>query len=69
MALVDDLIAKRDALVLALASTPSRPDYAIDGQSVSGNAYAQSLLDQITKLNEIIALQQGPVMIETQGTM
>ncbi len=56
MAYVDDLISARDTLAAALKANAGKPNYSIDGQSVTWG----ELLDRIQKLNEAINVAQGP---------
>lgn len=60
---IENLVAARSAILAQLATTAARPNYSIDGQSVSYDA----LLDRLAKLNEALAAFQGPVEVETYG--
>jgi hypothetical protein len=58
------LLAARSAALTALATGAGRPDYTIDGQSVSYS----SLVDRLARLNTAIAALEGPIELDTEGT-
>jgi len=58
------LITARSTVLAALAAGAGRPDYTIDGQSVSYG----SLVDRLARLNGAIAALEGPVELDTEGT-
>lgn len=57
------LIDARTALLTAIKDNAGKPDYTIDGQSVSWN----SLMSRLAMLNEQIAALQGPAVEITEG--
>lgn len=59
----ENLTTARNALALALATGAAKPNYVIDGQSVSWG----ELCDRIKKLDEAIAVANGPWEIVTEG--
>lgn len=60
---LENLIATRSALLAAMATGAGKPDYTINGQSVSWS----SLWDRLEKTNAMIAAIEGGGFIETQG--
>ena len=60
---IDNLIAARSALYAALAANAGKPNYSIDGQSVTWG----ELMDRIDKLNAAISIAQGPFEDMFQG--
>ena len=67
MTLVTDLTTIRDNLIAELTteSASPRPNYSIDGRSVSWNDYRISLLEQIKDLTEQIN-DLSPYIIRTR---
>lgn len=61
---LDLLLTARTSLLAALATGAGKPDYTIDGQSVSYG----SLIDRLAKLNAAIAVLEGPIELDTQGS-
>lgn len=53
---LENLISARDAIAQAIADNAGKPNYSIDGQSVSYD----SLMSQLTNLNSQIAAVGGP---------
>jgi hypothetical protein len=64
---LDNLLARRTAILAELATLASRVSYKIDGQEVDHNAYRKSLLAELKTLNELIDAAQGPFEVETKG--
>lgn len=64
---LDNLLARRSAILAELATLTSRASYSIDGQSVDHNAYRKSLLDEMAAINELVDTAQGPFEVETKG--
>lgn len=61
MALVDDLIATRDALVaqrLAVIQAGPKPSYSVHGHQYDWTAYLRYLGEEITTINKQIAQSQ-----------
>ena len=65
---LDNLLARRTAILTELNTLASRVSYKIDGQEVDHNAYRKSLLDELKAINELIDAAQGPFEVETKGT-
>ena len=59
---LENLVTARETLAAALAANAGRPNYSIDGQSVSWG----ELYDRIKKLDEAIATGQGPIEIASE---
>lgn len=59
---IDNLKAARTKILEALATNAGKPNYNIDGQQVSYD----TLLDRLTKLNDMIAAFEGPFEVATQ---
>jgi hypothetical protein len=57
------LLDARTALLTAMRDNAGKPDYTIDGQSVSWS----SVFDRLAVLNQQIAALQGPVVEITEG--
>lgn len=57
MAYIDDLKTARDNLATAYknATSSPKPNYSVDGQSVSWADYLRMLAEQLTAVNEAIA--------------
>lgn len=53
---LENLQTARETLAAALAENAGKPNYSIDGQSVSWG----ELMDRIGKLDEAISAAQGP---------
>lgn len=64
----DNLITIRDnvAAKLAAMSVNPKPNYSIDGESISWQSLFDSLTDQLKKLNELIAMSDGGFEVKTQ---
>jgi hypothetical protein len=45
----------------------SQPSYSIDGQWVDHTAYRQALLNELAKINELIARAEGPIEAAMRG--
>lgn len=60
---LENLQTARSAILTELAANAGKPNYTIDGQSVSRD----SLLDRLTKLNALINVFEGPFELETRG--
>ena len=59
---LENLEAALDALAAALAANAGKPNYSIDGQTVSWG----ELMDRMAKLQEAIANEQGPFEVQTE---
>lgn len=62
---LDNLKARKSAVLTELAAMGTKPDYSIDGQSVQWTSYRLSLLNELQMLNELIE-QTEPYDIRTQ---
>ena len=66
-----DLETRRDEICAELATltaqTGSGPDFSMDGVSISNDAHRMALLNELEKIQEMIARLSGPVVIRTQG--
>jgi len=60
MTALDDLKSARDTLAAALKDNAGKPNYSVDGQSVSWG----EMFDRLQKLNERIA-EMEPFEVET----
>lgn len=58
---------RKTAIITALASAGTAPDYSIDGQSVQRSANRRALLEELRTINELISLESGSFEIETHG--
>lgn len=65
MAYLDDLITARDTLAAAIKDNAGKPDYSIDGQSVSWT----SIISQLEALERQIAAAEGPTEEIIHGTI
>jgi len=54
---LENLETARDVLAAALATNAGRPDYSIDGETITFS----TLMDRMAKLDAMIATAQGPV--------
>lgn len=59
---LENLEAARDALAASLAANAGRPNYSIDGETITFG----ELCDRMAKLDEMIAAAQGPVEIYSE---
>ncbi len=64
---LENLKATKSRYLLELAAGPLKPTYTLEGQSVDWNTYRKSLLDAVTNLNTLIALEMGPAEVITEG--
>lgn len=64
---LDNLLARRSAILAELATLASRVSYKIDGQEVDHNAYRRSLLDELAAINQLVDGLQGPFEVETKA--
>jgi len=64
----ENLITLRDNVVARLAemSVNPKPNYSIDGESMSWGSLFDSLTQQLAKINELIAMSDGGYEIKTQ---
>ena len=60
---LENLTTAREALAAALATGAGKPNYTIDGQSVSWG----ELCDRMAKLDAMIATAAGPWEVITEG--
>lgn len=64
----ENLIIRRDAIMERLAALDvDKPDYSIDGESISWAANRASLMTELKQITEMIDQSEGPVVIETVG--
>lgn len=59
---LQNLEAARDALATSLAANAGRPNYSIDGETITFG----ELCDRMAKLDEMIAAAQGPVEVYSE---
>lgn len=64
---VENLITRRDVLAAELADLTSRPNFTADGINVDWQSHAQTLVDQIERLNKLIIEMSGPAVEVTYG--
>ena len=66
---LENLTTARDnyASQLASISAKPKPNYSLDGQSVSWAEYQAFLMDKIEKLNELIQQEGGPFELQTRA--
>lgn len=69
MASTEDLTEIRDNLIAAIkdATANPKPNYSIDGQSVSWGTFLDSLMARLKDIDEQIAAQE-PVEFVSRGT-
>jgi hypothetical protein len=67
MSELEALQTRKDTILAELAALSSQPSYSIDGQWVDHTAYRQALLNELMKLNELIALAEGPLESGLRG--
>lgn len=60
---LENLLTARAALTAAMAENAGKPDYSIDGQSVSWG----ELMNRLDVLNRLIAQTEGPTEINSTG--
>lgn len=66
--LVENLTTRRDNVAAELAAlAASKPDYSIDGESVSHAANRAALTQELKDLNEMIAQMAGPCVLMHTG--
>ena len=58
----ENLAAAKSALLATLAANGHKPNYSIDGQSVSWG----ELWDRIKKIDEALAATEGPFELQTE---
>lgn len=69
---LDDLtllrIAKRQLLELInQVQNKPRPNYDVDGQNIKWQDYLDSLYDKLKRINDLIAIEEGPIEEVTLG--
>lgn len=52
---------------LAEITANPKPDYSIDGKSVSWSGYVSMLTDQMQRINALIQAEGGPQWLPTQA--
>jgi hypothetical protein len=60
---LENLKAARTAILVAIASGAGKPNYTIDGQSVSWD----SLFTRLDQINKALAAVEGPVEVVSYG--
>lgn len=60
---LENLETARDVLAAALAANAGRPNYSIDGESITFG----ELCDRMAKLDAMIAASQGPVEVASEA--
>ena len=61
MTSLEALLTRKETILSELAAMSSQPSYSIDGQWVDHTAHRQALLNELEKLNELIAMEEGPL--------
>ncbi len=61
MSELEALQARKDTILTELSTLASQPSYSIDGQWVDHAAHRQALLNELARLNELIAQAEGPL--------
>jgi hypothetical protein len=64
---VNALVTQRDAIVAQLAALVAKPDYSIEGRSIQWAGLQSKLMDQLTAINKLIDIAEGPVEIHSEG--
>ncbi len=57
---LENLQTLKSNALAALAAMTIRPDYSIDGQAVQWDKHRQSLLDEVARIDGLIAAANGP---------
>lgn len=64
---LQNLITRKSEIISALTTIGTAPDYSINGQSVQRSSNRRALLEELKTINELIAIEQGPALIEIEG--
>jgi hypothetical protein len=65
---LENLIARRDAIAAELAGlSVSKPDYSIDGESISHASNRTALMNEMKMLDDMILDQSGPTLFYHTG--
>jgi hypothetical protein len=67
MSALTSLLARKETILSELAAMSSQPSYSIDGQWVDHTAHRQALLNELEKLNALIAMEEGPLEAPLRG--
>jgi hypothetical protein len=67
MSALTSLVSRKETILTELAAMASQPSYSIDGQWVDHTAHRQALLNELEKLNELIAMEEGPLESPLRG--
>jgi hypothetical protein len=67
MSALASLLTRKETILSELAAMSSQPSYSIDGQWVDHTAHRQALLNELEKLNELIAMEEGPLEAPLRG--
>jgi hypothetical protein len=67
MSALTSLLARKETILSELAAMSSQPSYSIDGQWVDHTAHRQALLNELEKLNALIAMEDGPLEAPLRG--
>jgi hypothetical protein len=59
-------LANIDAKILSITANP-KPNYSIDGQTVSWGDFLKQLMDARQNLTELINIDQGPQEVVWEG--
>ena len=65
---VDNLNAAIAAIYAELTSGPAKPNYSLDGKSVSWESYRAARIKEAKDLRELLLLEEGPTQIDVVGT-
>jgi hypothetical protein len=63
----ENLTAAIAAIYAELAAGPARPDYSLDGKSVSWSAYRTARIADAKALRELLLLEEGPTELHVVG--
>lgn len=63
----ENLVIRRDKIAAELAVLESKPDYSIDGESISWASMRASLVEELKSLTELILQAAGPTVVYTRG--
>lgn len=71
MAVIDDLETAKANIAALLASITAnpKPDYSVDGKSVSWATYFRTLTEQLDAINKLIQTEGGPQWLSTQAVI
>ncbi|MBE3132846.1 MAG: hypothetical protein IMZ55_05190 [Acidobacteria bacterium] len=62
---LENLLARRTAILTELASITGKPTYSIDGQNVDWAGYRKSLYEELAAIGELVDSIGGPFEVHT----